>query len=65
MVYVHPWELDPAQPRMRGPRLSRMRHYVNLKSTGVKLRKLVERYRFGPVHEVVATTDGLQFVTLP
>lgn len=65
VVYVHPWELDPGQPRMRGPRLSRLRHYVNLKSTGAKLRKLLERYRFGSVQEVVANTDGLQVVALP
>ena len=30
MFYVHPWEIDPDQPRMPGTRLNRFRHYVNL-----------------------------------
>jgi polysaccharide deacetylase family protein (PEP-CTERM system associated) len=46
--YVHPWELDPQQPRLRaGSRLSRVRHYVNLASTEKKLDVLLQRFRFG------------------
>lgn len=54
VVYIHPWELDPEQPRVRGLRLSsRLRHYVNLRSTRRKIRRLVQRYNFGPVQEVI------------
>jgi polysaccharide deacetylase family protein (PEP-CTERM system associated) len=30
VVYLHPWELDPEQPRINGPFKSRIRHYTNL-----------------------------------
>ncbi|HEY5471757.1 MAG TPA: XrtA system polysaccharide deacetylase, partial [Candidatus Limnocylindrales bacterium] len=30
IVYLHPWEVDPKQPRLAGSRLSRFRHYRNL-----------------------------------
>ena len=44
-VYVHPWEVDPQQPRQRaGSRLRTFRHYVNLDKTLHKLDRLL-RYR--------------------
>jgi polysaccharide deacetylase family protein (PEP-CTERM system associated) len=40
--YVHPWELDPEQPRLKGvPLKSRLRHYTNLRKTEARLRKLL------------------------
>jgi polysaccharide deacetylase family protein (PEP-CTERM system associated) len=39
--YVHPWELDPEQPRLNGPLKSRLRHYTNLKGTEARLRRLL------------------------
>jgi uncharacterized protein DUF3473 len=30
IVYVHPWEVDPEQPRLSGRLTSRLRHYTNL-----------------------------------
>jgi polysaccharide deacetylase family protein (PEP-CTERM system associated) len=40
--YVHPWELDPEQPRLKGvPLKSRLRHYTNLRDTEARLRKLL------------------------
>jgi hypothetical protein len=59
VFYIHPWELDPAQPRLRlGTRLSRFRHYVNLKTTERKLERLLERLRFGPVTQVVGRASS-------
>ncbi len=49
VMYVHPWELDPDQPRMNGPLLSRFRHYVNLHKTEHRLNCLVAEYRFAPI----------------
>jgi polysaccharide deacetylase family protein (PEP-CTERM system associated) len=46
MVYFHPWELDPAQPRMAGPLRSRLRHYTGLGRMEGKLRRLLRRFRF-------------------
>ena len=46
IIYMHPWEFDPAQPRMPVSRLSRFRHYVNLDSTENKLRHLIKNFKF-------------------
>lgn len=46
IIYIHPWEFDPAQPRIPTSRLSRFRHYVNLDSTENKLRHLIKNFKF-------------------
>ncbi len=53
VVYLHPWELDPEQPRMNGPLLSRVRHYFNLHKTESRLTQLLREFRFGPIREVI------------
>lgn len=53
MLYFHPWELDPDQPRMRGPRLSVFRHYVNLDKVEPRLERLMSEFRFGAVRNAV------------
>ena len=58
VVYVHPWELDPEQPRIEVPYLTRLRHYFGLATTGRKLRALLGAYRFGPVREVLREVFG-------
>jgi polysaccharide deacetylase family protein (PEP-CTERM system associated) len=59
MFYVHPWELDPAQPRVPAPLRVRWRHYINLAATEAKLAWLLGRFRFGPMKE------ALQLQALP
>lgn len=55
MMYVHPWELDPDQPRIRGiSAISRFRHYVNLASTEKKLRALLQAFSWGCLGEALA-----------
>ena len=42
VFYIHPWEVDPEQPRRAGaPLKSRFRHYTNLAKTRGRLRRLV------------------------
>ncbi len=41
ITYVHPWEVDPEQPRMNARLKSRLRHYTNLAKTGQRLRSLL------------------------
>jgi polysaccharide deacetylase family protein (PEP-CTERM system associated) len=53
MFYLHPWELDPDQPRMEGGRLSRFRHYMNLGRTEGRLTRLLDEFRFTSVHEAM------------
>ena len=54
ILYLHPWEFDPDQPRIPASALSRFRHYHNLHRTEEKLRKLLEEFQFAPVAEVLA-----------
>ena len=53
VLYLHPWELDPDQPRVEAPPLKRFRHYVGLRRTLPRLEKLLGRFRFGTVLEMV------------
>lgn len=52
--YIHPWEVDPEQPRLKaGSFSSRLRHYVNLQPTRAKLSKLLDDFRFGTLQESI------------
>jgi polysaccharide deacetylase family protein (PEP-CTERM system associated) len=53
MFYLHPWEIDPEQPRIAAPLLSRFRHYQNLRKTEPRLRRLLADAAFGPVFDVL------------
>jgi polysaccharide deacetylase family protein (PEP-CTERM system associated) len=44
VVYIHPWEIDPEQPRLPGRFTSRLRHYTNL---GVTMRKFEDVLQAG------------------
>ena len=44
--YIHPWELDPEQPRLPGRLTSRLRHYTNLRHTERKLESLFKLGQF-------------------
>jgi polysaccharide deacetylase family protein (PEP-CTERM system associated) len=41
IAYIHPWEIDPQQPRLNGRMTSRLRHYTNLGKTYGRLAKLL------------------------
>ncbi|MGP8035316.1 MAG: XrtA system polysaccharide deacetylase [Steroidobacteraceae bacterium] len=51
--YLHPWEIDPAQPRVPVGWLSHFRHYTNLHRCESRLRRLLREFRFGPMREVL------------
>jgi len=56
VFYLHPWELDPNQPRINHiPWRSRFRHYVNLGKTEKKFKKLLSDFRFTTVLKVLST----------
>lgn len=54
VFYMHPWEVDPGQPRIRAPVKSRLRHYTNLDRCEAKLRALLRDFRFASMAQVVA-----------
>lgn len=52
-LYLHPWELDPQQPRVAASALSRFRHYLNLHRTEPRLDALLRRFRFASMADVL------------
>ncbi|HZD96087.1 MAG TPA: DUF3473 domain-containing protein, partial [Candidatus Sulfotelmatobacter sp.] len=53
VVYLHPWELDPEQPRIRGSMKSRLRHYTNLRRMQSHVSKVLERHRFARFKDIL------------
>jgi polysaccharide deacetylase family protein (PEP-CTERM system associated) len=51
--YLHPWEVDPDQPRFEVSWLSRFRHYNNLHRCEPRLERLLGEFRFGTMREVL------------
>ena len=57
-VYLHPWEFDLAQPRLRPGWLRGFRHYVNLHRTEPRLVRLLGDFSFGTLSEALARWRG-------
>lgn len=53
IFYLHPWEIDPGQPRLPIGLLGRIRHYRNLTETKSRLRRLLLDFRWGPLHTIL------------
>ncbi|HXD02258.1 MAG TPA: XrtA system polysaccharide deacetylase [Novosphingobium sp.] len=63
VFYFHPWEIDPAQPRVgHAPLRSRLRHYTGLARMAGKLERLTGEFAWGRVDAAVA---GLSSDTAP
>ena len=59
ITYLHPWEVDPEQPRTRGgSRKQRFRHYLNLEKMLPRLEALIQAFRFGTVSQVLAQWEA-------
>ncbi|CAN5117229.1 DUF3473 domain-containing protein [soil metagenome] len=55
IIYFHPWEIDPDQPRVAdAPLRSKLRHYTNLGAMAGKLRRLTGDFAWGRVDALVA-----------
>ncbi|WP_319525821.1 XrtA system polysaccharide deacetylase [uncultured Desulfosarcina sp.] len=53
IFYLHPWEIDPDQPRVKNAsRLSKFRHYVNLHTTQEKFSRLLNDFQFSPIANI-------------
>ena len=63
-VYVHPWEVDPEQPRVKARWRSRLRHYTGLRRTAQRLERIIQTFRFAPMGEVLAANPPERAVTL-
>jgi polysaccharide deacetylase family protein (PEP-CTERM system associated) len=52
MFYLHPWEIDPDQPRLEASAVSRWRHYNQLTATEPRLRRLLADFRWGAIEDI-------------
>jgi polysaccharide deacetylase family protein (PEP-CTERM system associated) len=53
VFYMHPWEIDPGQPRqLQAPLRARLRHYLNLRLMEGRLRRLLNEFAWGRVDAV-------------
>ncbi|MEJ2516365.1 MAG: DUF3473 domain-containing protein, partial [Gammaproteobacteria bacterium] len=63
IFYMHPWEVDPGQPRVPAASWkSKFRHYTGLEGCEGKLERLLGDFRFGTCRDVLA---GLQLLEAP
>lgn len=53
VIYLHPWELDPQQPRIKAGYISSFRHYINISKTEGKFRKLLEDFKFSAIGDIM------------
>jgi polysaccharide deacetylase family protein (PEP-CTERM system associated) len=53
VFYMHPWEIDPDQPRVKVGLVSRFRHYTNLDRCEARLKRLLGEFEFAPMCEVL------------
>ncbi|MFT7461712.1 MAG: polysaccharide deacetylase family protein (PEP-CTERM system associated) [Pseudohongiellaceae bacterium] len=52
VVYLHPWELDPDQPRYNLGGLRTWRHYMGQSRVANRLVTLLKRHSFGPIGQL-------------
>lgn len=60
MLYVHPWELDPDQPRLPAGVLATWRHRVGMRRTTEKLGHILKRVRFDTAWSVLQRVTRTQ-----
>lgn len=58
IFYLHPWEIDPDQPRLAAGFVSRFRHYRNLRETEPRLRRLLRDFAWGPLSDILPAREG-------
>ncbi|MDB4914965.1 MAG: hypothetical protein JWM95_2609 [Gemmatimonadetes bacterium] len=63
VFYLHPWEIDPGQPRVQLPASKAFRHYNNLDRTLGRLDRLLKDFEFGTVTDVLAASSRATTLT--
>lgn len=64
IVYIHPWELDADQPRVKVDWVTRLRHYGNISKTEGKLRTLLHDFKFSTIQSVIRYCTDRQFTSV-
>lgn len=65
IVYFHPWELDPDQPRLEGSWRSRLRHYSGLNRTANRLQEILSNGSFQPLISLVRQLEEFPSIADP
>ncbi|HIJ86010.1 MAG: polysaccharide deacetylase [Magnetococcales bacterium] len=61
VFFLHPWELDPGQPRLKNlPMKVRFRHYLNLEKMEARLERLLASFRWDRMDRVFADRLGVE-----
>jgi polysaccharide deacetylase family protein (PEP-CTERM system associated) len=53
VFYIHPWEIDPNQPRLPASRMTSWRHYSGLDKTLARLDRLLGDFAFGTIESTL------------
>lgn len=64
VLYFHPWELDPDQPRLAGEFGSRLYHYARLARTEDRLRGILRSFPFGTLSQLAQTATATYEIAL-
>ena len=56
--YIHPWEIDPEQPRLAVSHLNRIRHYRGLDRALERIERLLEEFSFGSIASYLPAMEG-------
>lgn len=58
VIYLHPWEFDPKHPKIKVAPLATLTHYINLKRTYPRMKRLLNTYSFATCRELVEGRYG-------
>jgi polysaccharide deacetylase family protein (PEP-CTERM system associated) len=62
IFYLHPWEVDPDQPRLSPGLVSRFRHYRHLEKTEPRLKQLLRDFHFAPMRTILGSIPSERLV---
>jgi len=60
VFYLHPWEVDPTQPRIEASWFSKFRHYNNLEKCESRLNNLIDDFQFTTMKSVLTDLNLIQ-----
>ena len=58
IFYIHPWEIDPRQPRLPVSRMMALRHYSNLHDTLNRMERMLRDFAFDTVTATLESQAG-------
>ena len=63
--YLHPWEIDPGQPKVGARGFAKFRHYTNLRGCEERLERLLQDFRFTRMSDVLVSLGLLNDTHVP